>query len=340
MMMTRALASFILIIAASGTALAADMPPQDTVPGAKDHPLLSRYTGSVMVAYLAKTYDETDLVAGKFKPASGNAPPFEKILHVEGKITRIAYNFPKERSGFEVFRNYRAALQGAGLTVLFSCEKTSCDADPSNFGGAMESFKIDQNTENWPDYGDTAPFNYGRLEPRYILASATRADGAVTYAAVYVVAPLENQNGGVLVEIVESSAMETGKVSVNLSADTMAKAINTEGKVALYGLYFDTDRAELRAESKPSLEEIAKLLRQNPKLNVYVVGHTDNQGTYAHNLELSQKRSESIVHSLVGEYKISADRLTPKAAASMAPVASNDTEAGRARNRRVELVKQ
>jgi outer membrane protein OmpA-like peptidoglycan-associated protein len=96
----------------------------------------------------------------------------------------------------------------------------------------------------------------------------------------------------------------------------------------------------LRADSKPSLDEIAKLLRQNPKLNVYVVGHTDNQGAFAHNLELSQKRSESVVRSLTTDYKIGADRLAAKAAASIAPVATNDTEAGRARNRRVELVKQ
>jgi outer membrane protein OmpA-like peptidoglycan-associated protein len=340
-MITRVLGGLLLTVVAIGAAVAATMPPHDMVPGAKDPPLLSRYTGSVIVAYLTKAYDETDLVAGKFQQAQEHVPPFEKLLHVEGKITRIAYNYPKERSGLEVFRNYRAALQSAGLTVLFSCEKTTCAADPDNFGTAMENFKIDENDETWPDYAqDSAPFNYGRLEPRYILASSTRADGAVTYAAVYVVAPLDDQNGGVLVEIVEPAAMQTGKVSVNLSADAMAQAINTDGKVALYGLYFDTDRAELRADSKPSLDEIAKLLRQNPKLNLYVVGHTDNQGVYAHNLELSQKRSESVVHSLTADYKIGADRLIPKAAASIAPVATNDTEAGRAKNRRVELVKQ
>ena len=340
-MMTRLFVHLLLIITVTGAATAADMPPKDMVPGAKDNPLISRYAGSVIVAYSTNTYDETDLVAGKFKQAPEKTPPFEKILHVEGKITRIAYNYPKERSGLEVFRNFRAAIQSAGMTVLFSCEKTSCDPDPANFGSAMEDLKINQSAEKWSDYAnDSSPFNYGRLEPRYILASSTRADGAVTYAAVYVVPPLDEQNGGVLVEIVEPAAMETGKVSVNLTADAMVKAIESEGKVALYGLYFDNDRAELRAESKPSLDEVAKLLRQNPKLSVYVVGHTDNQGTYAHNVDLSQKRSESIVQSLTTNYKISADRLSPKAAASLAPVATNDTEAGRAKNRRVELVKQ
>jgi outer membrane protein OmpA-like peptidoglycan-associated protein len=330
----------VLMITLSTLARAADMPPKDLVAGVKDHPLLSRYAGSIMVAYLTKTYDETDLVAGKFKPADGNAPPFEKLLHVEGKITRIAYIYPQNRSGLEVMRNYRAAMQAAGMTVLFSCDKGSCGETAESFGTAMYDFRISSSHLTWPDAAYWGPFNYGRLDPRYTLASVTRADGAVTYAAVYVVGPIDDNNGGVLVEIVEPAAMETGKVSVNLTADAMAKAINTEGKVALYGLYFDTDRAELRSDSKPSLDEVAKLLRQTPKLDVYVVGHTDNQGTFAHNLELAQKRSESIVRALTSDYKIDAGRLSPKSVASLAPIASEDTEAGRARNRRVELVKQ
>jgi outer membrane protein OmpA-like peptidoglycan-associated protein len=233
------------------------------------------------------------------------------------------------------------AMQSAGMETVFSCDRASCDAsDGSDFGDAIEQLKINQNLEKWSDFRYSSPFNYGRLQPHYLLASSKRADGAVTYAAVYVVPPLGGQNGGVLVEIVEPAAMETGKVSVNLSADEMAKAITTDGRVALYGLYFDTDKAELRADSKPSLEQIAKLLREDPKLSVYVVGHTDNQGAFAHNMELSQKRSESIVHSLVTDYHVEAGRLVAKGDASLAPVATNDTEAGRAKNRRVELVKQ
>jgi OmpA-OmpF porin, OOP family len=338
--MRNILIGLLVLLTITAGARADDMPPKDMIPGAKDHPLLSRYTGSIMVAYLAKTYDEADLVAGKFKPAADNGPPFEKMIHAEGKITRLVYNYPQDRSSVEVMRNFRAALQGAGLTIEFSCDKANCAATPEDFGGAVENLKIDQNRENWPEYAYSSPFNYGRFEPRYTLASLRRPDGAVTYLAVYVVSPLSGQNGGILIEIVEPTAMETGSVTVNLTADAMAKAISADGKVAVYGLYFDTDRTELRPDSKPSLDEIAKLLHENPKLNVYVVGHTDNQGSPAHNLDLAQKRSESIVHTLIGDYKINAGRLLAKGVASFAPVATNETEAGRARNRRVELVKQ
>jgi outer membrane protein OmpA-like peptidoglycan-associated protein len=105
-------------------------------------------------------------------------------------------------------------------------------------------------------------------------------------------------------------------------------------------MQFDTDNAELRTDSKPSLMQIAKLLSQNPKLNVFVVGHSDNQGTYAHNVELSQKRSDAIVLALTSEFKVAPGRLLAKGIASVSPIASNDSETGRAKNRRVELVKE
>ncbi len=334
--------SVLLLMLAACVAGATDMPAKDEIAGVKDHPLLSRYAGSVMVAYLTKAYDETDLVAGKYKQTSDNTPSFEKLIHVEGKITRVAYVYPADRSGLEVMRNYQAAIHAAGMSVVFSCDKAACgtDGSGSDFGGAMEPLKIDTSLENWPSFNESAPFNDGRVEPRYELASLTATGGRVTYAAVYVVPPRDGELGGVLIEIVEPVAMETNKVSVNLTAADMSKAIAAEGKVALYGLYFDSDKAELRSDSKPSLDEIAKLLRQDAGLKVYVVGHTDNQGAYPHNLDLSQRRSDSIVHALTADYKIDAARLSAKGVASVAPVASNDAEAGRAKNRRVELVKQ
>ncbi|MDB6062181.1 MAG: hypothetical protein JWM78_2284 [Verrucomicrobiaceae bacterium] len=324
-------------------ALAGDpLPAADTVPGVKDHPLLSRYAGSILVGYLVKPYDETELIAGPYKQSSNRGANFEKLLKVEGKITRIAYNYPRDRSGLEVMRNYQTALKDAGLAIIFSCEKDACGG--ADFGGAFQDLKVTPQAIAMPQFkGNGAPqtpFNYGRLEPRYLLASSKRADGAITYASVYVVPPLQEQNGGIFIEIVEPHAMEGDKVAVNLNAEQMARGINTDGKVALYGLYFDTDRADVRADSKPALDEMAKLLRQDPKLTVYIVGHTDNQGSYAHNLDLSQKRAEAIVKKLIADYKIEANRLSAKGAASIAPVASNDAETGRAKNRRVELVKQ
>jgi outer membrane protein OmpA-like peptidoglycan-associated protein len=110
--------------------------------------------------------------------------------------------------------------------------------------------------------------------------------------------------------------------------------------VAVYGIHFDTDRSEVRPDSRPALEEIAKLLAQNPGLQLLVVGHTDMTGSMDANRKLSQARAESVVRALVSQHGVSESRLKGYGVGPLAPVATNDTEEGRAKNRRVELVKE
>jgi len=110
--------------------------------------------------------------------------------------------------------------------------------------------------------------------------------------------------------------------------------------MTLYGIYFDTAKADVKPDSKVQLDEMAKLLTTQKSLEVYIVGHTDNQGSLDANLSLSQKRADAIVAALAKEYKIDAKRMQARGAASFSPVASNSSDAGRARNRRVELVEQ
>ena len=222
----------------------AEMPKEDTVKGAKDHPLLSRFTGSKLTGSAVKAFDEVDLVAGK---KAQDKEGFEKMLTLEGKYTRLIYCYPADRSSLEVMRNYQAAIQKAGLKTIFSCEKAACGKD---FGSKMldEISKGGFSGEGSSDYY-ASPFNYGRLEPRYLMASGKRSDGSAVYTSIYVVPPLSGQLGGVYLQIVQPKAMETGKVSVNLNADDMSKGLATEGKVALYGLYFDTDKAVIKPES-------------------------------------------------------------------------------------------
>jgi OOP family OmpA-OmpF porin len=110
------------------------------------------------------------------------------------------------------------------------------------------------------------------------------------------------------------------------------------GEVAIYGIYFDTGKSDLKPESELALDEIAKLLKENLALNVFIVGHTDMVGDPAANVKLSQARAQAVVTALVTKNEIAASRLTPFGAGPYAPVASNKTEEGRAKNRRVELV--
>ena len=139
------------------------------------------------------------------------------------------------------------------------------------------------------------------------------------------------------VHIVERGAMTQ---DVTVDAAGMANDIRATGKVALYGIYFDVDKAEVKPESEPALKEIATLLGDDPKLRIYVVGHTDSTGAFDHNVTLSQLRAEAVAKRLVAGFGIAPDRLKPFGVGAVAPVASNDTDEGKARNRRVELVKQ
>ncbi len=125
---------------------------------------------------------------------------------------------------------------------------------------------------------------------------------------------------------------------VTVSADDMAQSLSAVGKVSLYGIYFDANKWEIKPASQPAIQEIATLLKKQPALKLHVVGHTDNIGGYDVNTVLSKRRAEAVVATLVKEFGISALRLTANGAAYLAPVASNSTEAGRAKNRRVELV--
>ena len=137
--------------------------------------------------------------------------------------------------------------------------------------------------------------------------------------------------------LVEKGAM---KQDIVADAAALGAGIKAEGRIAVYGIHFDTGKAELKPESEPALAEIAKLLKGQPGLKLHVVGHTDNVAGLELNLKLSRARAEAVVAALSGRHGISASRLIPHGVGPVAPVASNAAEAGRAKNRRVELVQQ
>jgi len=144
-------------------------------------------------------------------------------------------------------------------------------------------------------------------------------------------------NGMYSVNIIEKEAMNQDVVA---DANSMANSIKESGKVAVYGIYFDTGKATLKPESETTLLEIAKLLKADTGLKLYVVGHTDNTGTFDANLKLSMDRAVAVVNTLVSKHSVNASNLKAFGDGPTAPVASNDNEAGKALNRRVELVKQ
>jgi OmpA-OmpF porin, OOP family len=309
------------------TNLRAQALPTKDVTG-RDHPLLKRYVGSIIVAYSQKEYDQYKLILGKaLNPSleSSGGKQIEKQQPLEGKVTRITYFAPKGRSVLEVFRNYEQELKSKNAETLFT-------------GAGPEELGYDFGAA--PQYADCDGqlFPYSHTDARY---GAYTIDD--TYVAVYAVAfengftkhPIEKGQVAVQVDIIEAKSMEQKMITV--SASEMEKQIEASGKVALYGIYFDFNRAEIKPESEPTLKEIATLMQSKNDLKILVVGHTDNIGTFESNKTLSQKRAEAVVTSLAGK-GVNQKRMFPVGVSFAAPVATNSTEEGRAKNRRVELV--
>jgi len=132
--------------------------------------------------------------------------------------------------------------------------------------------------------------------------------------------------------------VEKKAMAQEVTAGDMLSALNKQGFVALY-INFDTDKSTIKPESKPIIDQMVKLLKDNPGLRVSVEGHTDSTGTPARNKTLSQQRGESVVSALV-KAGIDAKRLEAKGWGQDKPIADNKTEEGKAKNRRVEIVKK
>ncbi|NOU47334.1 MAG: OmpA family protein [Bacteroidales bacterium] len=139
--------------------------------------------------------------------------------------------------------------------------------------------------------------------------------------------------GSYNIEVVEVESMQQDVVV------DMEEGIERDGKIALYGILFDVGKSEIKPESTEALKQVIDYLNANPKVNIIVVGHTDNTGTYVGNITLSKARAESIRNYLVTTGKINVSRLMTEGAGQFCPVTTNATEEGRKLNRRVEIVK-
>jgi outer membrane protein OmpA-like peptidoglycan-associated protein len=320
------LATAVGAVLAAGAARA-QMPAD--VAGARDHPALSRYAGSWLVGRTPAIFDELALPAGATATA-----------RVEGQVHRFYYLGPAGRGLVEVQRNYEDALLRAGARRIDACAAATCGsralrsllAPPKELAvGDLAGWGAKSLTDEFLDPAE-ARYWYGTLD------SGGRTVHVAVLSAPSSIQQLRDRHVATAVLIVEPRPMDGGQVTVNAAA--LAQGLQAQGRIALYGVFFDTGKAELKPESKPQLDEMGRLLQSQPALKVHVVGHTDNQGTLDGNLALSRQRAQAVVDALVKTYKVDPKRLTAAGVASYAPLASNADEAGRARNRRVELVLQ
>ena len=324
----------VLLVALLGAeALSADLP------GAKDHPLLKRFGGTEIVGYDMKRFDEYELQTSTFKRYDLSAKRREYAtspLKLEGSVTRIWYEAAGDASAVELVRNYQNELKAKGFQVLYDSKKDPAATQWINFLASFADMNVKTNRSKYIFYAanekslHVSSAKLARPEGdvfAYLIAVEWSKDDP-TYKA--------KRGAYIAVDIVEIRPMTQNMVVV--SADEMSKSIASSGRVALYGIYFDTNKSDVKPESKPALGEIAALMKKETNLKLHVVGHTDNIGGYESNMALSKRRADAVVAALTTQYNVASNRLTANGVAYLAPVSVNTTEEGRARNRRVELV--
>ncbi len=323
-----------LALASQAPATAQDLP------GAKDHPAVKRFGGSAIVGYEVRNFDSVEFQTSTFKEFDLQANKRRYVqppLALEGKLTRLWYEAPGATRSLELYRNYANDLAASGFAVLYDSTRDSAAGSYTNFLANFSSGQRDNIKNNRSEYvmyaADastvrTGTFQKANTTVRLVAIDWPKEDA--TYKS--------KQGAYIAVDILETKAMEQNMVVV--SASDISKSITVSGKVAIYGILFDTGKADVKPESKPSLEQIAAFLKAEPTVKLHVVGHTDSVGSFDSNLALSKRRADAVAAALAKDYGIAANRLVGNGVASLAPLASNSSDEGRANNRRVELVPQ
>jgi len=348
-----------LLLIGSQAAWADATNPTKDIAGAADPAWLKRYEGSFIVSYDHRGFDAVNFPASKLimsepdERDTQNNRVFraKRVIEAEGEYTRLVYVAPEDRSPLEVMRNYIDLIKDAGGKLQYGCQDAACGGEMhgNDHGGGhqglMEKIYPGKRSKDAAFSNGSCASSVTPAEQRYILATMPDGNGGNRTLAIYVYTmaadlyckALDGRTA-ILVVAIEPKSRE--KKMVTVTADEMAKALATDGSISLYGIYFDTNKSAVKPESKATLEQIAALLKSQPKLMLGVVGHTDNVGGEKYNLGLSRRRADAVVAALVEDYAIDAERLEASGAGMGKPVASNDDEAGRAKNRRVQLVKR
>ena len=282
------------------------------VVGAKDYPGIGRFGGSVITGYQVKDFDAARMQGAAFK----DGQPAD-ARRLEGRITRIAYRTNPGPSILEVSRNFETQLAKAGFETLLACDVDACGGIP--FSEAIDALPIPQ---MWVD-----GFNYRYFAGRKI------DGGRETYASVIV----SENNRDIYAQLVVAELARDGEQDGGCGCHGQGPPRDRPHR-ALRNLFrYRQGRGEARKPPHPRADRKAAGLPGRDSTSSSSATPT-TRGHYAYNLDLSRRRAEAIAAELAKNYGISAPRLRTAGVGLLAPVGSNATEAGRALNRRVELV--
>lgn len=319
-------------LTALGLALSSLLAQAEDAEGCTDNPFVGRFQGATIAYCKAKDFDELVflqsphdygalLERNAMKDRSG-----PEWLKQQGRASELRYELPPGSSSLEVASSYEADLKAKGFSILFSCADQECLV-----GNLRDLYLLGEQLD--PTNGISTAY---ADHVRYLLAKLERPEGAIYVSAM---AGEDKDRAVVFVRVLEAKGMDPAKVATAAPED-LSDSLASQGSVNLYGILFDYNQDAVKPESKPALDEIAKVLTDKPALRLKIIGHTDNAGSAAYNLDLSPRRAANVSAALVGGYGIDPARLSFEGAGLSRPIESNDTDEGRAKNRRVELVVQ
>ncbi|MEM6813054.1 MAG: DUF4892 domain-containing protein [Bacteroidota bacterium] len=292
---------------------------QKDIPNSKDSKLISRFPDSWIIRYDKKEYE-------RYTVALDDQYPKGASNTVEGEITSIDYELPKNKSQLEFHKNYESALQKKGYKILFSCYQEECNPRGGSFTSIVYELYYNKKLN-----GLSKSNAYRKNRSTYIIAEKKQGDKKTTIVVMSGFADFANTYR---LDIVESKNMSQGLITVKDVDDSLKE----KGSAVFYDILFDFNKTNLLPESSKAIGTIADYLKQHSKVSVYIVGHTDNVGNLEGNLDLSEGRAKAVMQELVSKHGISKSRLEAKGVAMLSPVATNANEEGRKLNRRVEIV--
>lgn len=300
------------------------------IENSKDYPLISRFDGSFI-----EFYKETKWGAYKLPVNDKGVLDWDNPKVLEGKVIRIQYSASIDNNSEFVLQNYKAAFKKADFNILIAIanEELGVSDRPHTWHAMYYTSDGYYKCLNNSKFGLGINFPIWKNNHSFIAACGNK-DGKDIYAIIYTV--VSDNITLITQDIIEVEAVETGMVS----AENIAKGIQTDGHIAIYNILFETGKSDIKPESEVVIKSVADYMNNNTNKKFYIVGHTDNAGDFLANMTLSENRAKAVLNELITKYAIKAEQLKAYGVSSLAPIASNSTEEGKAKNRRVDIVEQ
>jgi len=292
----------------------------------KDYSLVSRFKGAKLIYFKETKWDTYKLPVYN---DNTKEPNYSNPLILEGKVKRYQYITTPDNNLAYVLKNFETAFKTNAYKILLEGKPgEDFDEGPASFYGDYYGSQKNLNLEKF-GFGFDAIGNH-----KAIIIAVTKKDGKNIYV-VEVISDFSNVTV-ITQDIIEVEAAETGMVTVK----NMEEGISKNGHIAVYDIHFDTGKSSIKPESADALKNIADYLNAHKDKKFIIVGHTDNTGDFEANLKLSLERAQSVVNELISKYTVKSEQLKVYGDGQTAPVTSNSTEEGKAKNRRVEIVEQ